>query len=606
MQTTPAAARLRPILLAPLYWSIAAAAAPITVDRETGFFGAGAGGSGWIVADLDGDGLSEVVADEWTFPDSERHLFAARWHPEVPRLQKIDILSLPVPTETASRSVGLRQFPAPDGSTQVVLVDESGYVEIVGGLPLERKRAYRAAGGARQGFEIADIDGDGRIELITLATDVSARIGVFDLLTGAPLRQFVVPAGSMAGVAVGQFDSDSSAEIVLGSISGLTMIDGVSGAIDGELPGVYPGAPLVHDVDVDGQPELIAGRSGTRVVLMRTNPLSEWISRPMPNGVSLGVLDLDDGGAPLLMRSNFESGRVELIPLPALGAPARSIDAAFETPVTLTDLDHDGRLEFIGVSGLSTSAPDRPAVVDFESGTTLWTDSEESGPYRALDVGNLDLDPSLEIAVAARTSEEGRGSGRLHVIDASTMQEQRRRIGMTGLSSELVDDLRVANIDGDNSPEIIWSGYVFGNGGSLEIVDAFTFARQAVIGAFDNRYAGFTLSAIGLANPSAGRYSSLAVATLPVASPDAMTAVVELDALTGFQTGSTASGPTQPAPSRIEALDLDDDDTVEYVFAEFLSIAVRRTPLGDAYARVPSASPVRCTSSGVASGSVVK
>jgi hypothetical protein len=317
-----------------------------------------------------------------------------------------------------------------------------------------------------------------------------------------------------------------------------------------------------------------------------------WVSQTLPNGINLGVLDVDSGNAPQLIRGNWENDRLDFITLPGLGAPARalSMPSRVDTPVTIADLDQDGQLELLAVSGLSSSVGDRPAVLDFHSGVTLWSDVEETGPYGALDVGNLDLDPSLEIAAASRTSEEGSGSGRLHVIDATTMREERRRGGMTEFATGLVDDVRVAELDGDVSLEIVWSGAVM-NTGSLEILDALSFTRQVVIGAFDVRYRNLRLSAIGPARPNAGISSSLAVATRAVSMPDTPTALVELDALTGAQTGAIPLDPTQTTPGRIEAIDLDEDGAVEYVLGEELTVSIRRSLLGAPYASIASASP---------------
>jgi hypothetical protein len=220
----------------------------------------------------------------------------------------------------------------------------------------------------------------------------------------------------------------------------------------------------------------------------------------------------------------------------------------------------------------------------------LWTDSEETGPYGALDAANLDTDPALEIIAASRNSEEGRGSGRLHLLDAKTLVEKRRRDQLTDFGGGQVEDVRAAQLDNDNSLEIIWSGAASGVG-ALEVIDANTFARQVAIGSFDERYAGFSLSAIGLASSNGGRFLSLGVATQRITSAATPVAMVELDALSGFQTGLIPAGPAQDAPTRIDTIDLDNDGTVEYVLGVYEGVSLRRSLLGPEYASVPSASP---------------
>jgi len=84
-----------------------------------------------------------------------------------------------------------------------------------------------------------------------------------------------------------------------------------------------------------------------------------------------------------------------------------------------------------------------------------------------------------------------------------------------------------------------------------------------VIGAFDNRYDDFWLSPIGRANASADRVHSPPVGTHRIASAATHVAMVELDALTGFKTGSIPDGPAESPLYRIDAIDLDADGSAE-------------------------------------------
>jgi hypothetical protein len=142
---------------------------------------------------------------------------------------------------------------------------------------------------------VADVDADGRVEIIDLQSYAVERI--------------IAPGHlDIYDVAVGQLDSDAALEIALlggGYASTMYIYDGASGVLDYQSPTGPGGSPtfataavVVANIDADPVSEIIVGTSDRRVeILNGASFFIQWVSDPLDgNIVDLAVADIDNNG----------------------------------------------------------------------------------------------------------------------------------------------------------------------------------------------------------------------------------------------------------------------------------------------------------------------
>ena len=158
---------------------------------------------------------------------------------------------------------------------------------------------------------VGDVDGDGRPEIIACETD---RLSAFDL-DGS--REWSVrvstPGGGGAGVSMADLDADGRYEVVHWSENGLRILEGATGATlsvrEDITTRAFLSEPIIADVDADGSAEIVvsgdwveeAGESNDTIndhLFVLGPSTGRWArTRPVWNQTAYDITTVRDDGA---------------------------------------------------------------------------------------------------------------------------------------------------------------------------------------------------------------------------------------------------------------------------------------------------------------------
>jgi hypothetical protein len=162
-----------------------------------------------------------------------------------------------------------------------------------------------------------DVNGDGIPDLIILGSDSNASVllgngdGTFKTAVNTPVGNYANTARSMA---LGEFDGDSRADLVVASTSGITLF---AGNADGTftagqsypLTGAYPVA--VADVNQNGKSDVIVGTSSGVTVFLGNGNGTVTQKGVLPSPISTNAIAVDDfnvDGKPDLLVASAANG----------------------------------------------------------------------------------------------------------------------------------------------------------------------------------------------------------------------------------------------------------------------------------------------------------
>lgn len=234
----------------------------------------------------------------------------------------------------------------------------------------------------------ANIDNTGDMEVIAGRT-------VYDSTGSVVWHQSRIPDDGFN--AVGNFDADDFAEIVLVAKGQVYLLDNTGEIIWGPvaLPGGgNGGAPTVADFDGDGQPEIgVAGSS--RYVVFETDGTVKWQNPTRDassNQTGSSLFDFEaDGKAEILYADEINlyiydgaTGDVRLT------IPNGSL-TTFEYPV-IVDIDNDGQAEIV-VAANTTSG--RNGVRVYESAQGTWAPTRSIWNQHSYHINNINDDGSI-------------------------------------------------------------------------------------------------------------------------------------------------------------------------------------------------------------------
>ncbi|MDY0068158.1 MAG: VCBS repeat-containing protein [Steroidobacteraceae bacterium] len=321
---------------------------------------------GKVLADLNGDGLMDVVVAErgrrrvvvWLAPDWKEETLVD------------DILTS---TGLAAGDVN------DDGQVDLVIATPDGvYLAAAPQWSL-----MRLGEGDMHDVLIADIDGDGRMDVVgrnqTAFSDQPAEIALY-LQTSSGWRLHRRPVRPGEGLALGDIDSDGRTDLVVNGAWWRNLGPDEQGVPRFEEHDYAPQWKWPHasiaigDLDGDGRldivlapAELAGDRYRVSAFIQPRDPRSSWRERVLLESIEavqhgLQVADFDgDGRSDVLlaqMRQGADPDRVQILLNPSGGAsawPALSLSEQGSHSVQAADIDGDGDVDILGANW---SAPD--------------------------------------------------------------------------------------------------------------------------------------------------------------------------------------------------------------------------------------------------------
>lgn len=326
-------------------------------------------------------------------------------------------------------------------------------VLILGDVPLRILRVIDAPplSGIRQ---IADIDGDGELEILAFsgAPMSSGYPVVLDFATGSV--EWVGSTTTSDATAV-QLDQDPAMELILGGMPG-RIVDGSSHLVEWSYPSGFDGHILGGHFDADPDIAGFVVVGGQSAQVFRSSPYSP-------------VSEFGNGGgsAPRVTRVNGATydqvamGQYGAINIydPRSGQLVRSVpDNLGARSFAIGDIDADGHDEVIYGTGYGSGTVALRAV-DSVTMTEDFLQGEGAGPYSALAVADFAGDGTRQVAFLT----EGLRTD-LRILDAETGVFVQSRDYVLSTWTESGPFIAAAQLDGDVQAEIIVAGSVYNDG----------------------------------------------------------------------------------------------------------------------------------------------
>ena len=286
---------------------------------------------------------------------------------------------------------------------------------------------------------IADIDGDGALEVVVSSTE-NALIA-YDAADASEAWRVSLPTYGYGRPTVGNVTPAAGPEVVTSDIEGNVVVVNGDGtvawraALNGSQsgPSVWR-APLVDDLDADGDPELLIASNKGPVVFSAGGEI-EWA----PGGAAnyLAAAQIDDTEATAVFSTGRDTVRAHTVG----GELLWERDLPNSRFRVASDADADGAVElYVGQLGGQLRA------LSATTGETEWSTRLATGDVRVQPpvVGDVDGDGNSEVVVALET-------GTVVVVDPESGTERARyeRDVPVWTAPSLAD------IDGDGAEEIL-------------------------------------------------------------------------------------------------------------------------------------------------------
>ncbi|AVP96992.1 hypothetical protein C7S18_07185 [Ahniella affigens] len=330
---------------------------------------------------------------------------------------------------------------------------------------------------AARSVEMADLDGDGDLDLVAAANSASP-VSWWDNTAGDgsvwTKRQVSSTVSGVPVMQAGDVDGDGDADLVGTSPTSQSILWWANSAGNGStwtqhtVDAAFSTSVTVDlaDMDGDGDTDLVAGTTSGPAIAWWENTAGNgtaWTKRTsgltITGTVSVSVIDMDrDGDSDLLAASTAADGVVWFENTAGTGLvwTKRTIDTVTSTPVwaEAADLDGDGDWDVLIASAGSTN----PVWWENTSGNAnAWTRhvlSPASSSGSSMTAADLDQDGDLDLVSTADGTTDTLAWWENTAGDASAFTQRTLATSLNGAAMATV-----ADVDQDGDPDVVAAAF---------------------------------------------------------------------------------------------------------------------------------------------------
>lgn len=554
----------------------------------------------WLEADLDGDGEIDWTSDDWRKIDSnilfpvwkyggfgtcigERGLHAA----DIDNDGVVEIVSAASDSGFESNKLwyvakksslgGFSQIwssglynssiahilPADtdgDGIFEIYVGLTNGTIHTYNGLTFLEIDTF-STGTSLFTFEIGDTDGNGSDEIV-----VSDGTNLKVYASGN--RQLMWERTDWGGgaLAIGNVDLDASPEIISSNHNGPGyVINGADQTLEWNYANGFGRLVKAGDIDNDGIDEIIGTAPTHRISIFEAE--LRTASNELVVDISVDALhlaDVDGDQIPEIIYGDDQGGSIHchdgatLANLWSIKNPETGVGG-----ITVGDVDEDGDVEVLWGAGGGSTGPDHLFIADTSTQTIEWQSIDLIGPLSAVDVGDVDDDGRDEIVMVSYQSNSGIDNGIIHIFDAQTHDLEWRSgdvpdgVGMCG-----VDSVKIGDVDGDGETEFVITSIAYSYDGAIHIYDGSTHTLEQTTGVVN----GSTFSNLALGDVDKDGQVEIVVGHSGIFSGPSGARITVFDGATlQMEWQSAALGSFPGGISDIVLADIDSDGSIEMI-----------------------------------------